>query len=78
MGRFQAWTLESRVRYALVWGLINSAAVSAVYVVARVSDPSAGRTLRYAGLGLVIAVLAHGLIWYPRAKRKLADPPRVG
>jgi hypothetical protein len=78
MGRFQAWTLESRARYALVWGSINAITVSAVLVGGRLSDFSVGRALRYVALGLVIGVLAQGLIWYPRAKRKLANPPRVG
>ena len=77
MGRFQVWTLESRTRYALAWGAINAATVGSLYVAARYSEISAGSTLRYLALGLVLGVLAHWFIWYPRALRKLHDRSRA-
>ncbi len=71
MSRLQAWALESRTRYALVWGGMNAATVCSVYVLARFPEISVGRVVRYVVLGIVIAATAHALIWYPIAKRKL-------
>lgn len=73
MSRLQAWTLESRTRYALVWGGINAAVVSSLGL--WLSDFSVGRALFVAALALLVGGLAQWLIWYPRAKRKLTTPP---
>ncbi len=71
MSRLQAWSLESRTRYAVVWGGINAAIICSVYLLARLPEVSVDRALRYAVLATVIGVLAQGLIGYPIAKRKL-------
>ena len=68
-GRFQAWTLESRTRYALVWGGINAAIIWSVILLAT-SEVSVGYVLLFTA----VAVLAQGSIWYPRAKRKVTNP----
>ena len=70
-GRLQAWTLESRTRYALVWGGVNAAILYSLILLASPSDISVGRALFFTSL----AVLAQGLIGYPRVKRKVTNTP---
>ena len=70
MGRFQAWTLESRTRYALVQGGINAGIVCSIVLGASFPRINVWRALSYVLLGFVVAVLLQGLIWYPRVKRK--------
>ena len=77
MSRLRAWTLESRTRYALVWGGINAAAVFSIILVIRSSYISVGRALSYMALAFVVNVLGQALIWYPRAKRRLTTHPRM-
>ena len=75
MSRLQAWTLESRTRYALVWGGINAALFGGLMLLlATFGDRTARYAVESAALALVISVLAQGFIWYPRAKRKLTTP----
>lgn len=68
VGRFQVWALESRTRYALVWGGINAAILYSLHLLASPSEVSVGRALFLTAL----AVLAQGWIWYPRTKRKVS------
>lgn len=75
MGRLRAWSLESRTRYAFVWGGINAATVCSVMIAVGFSEISFGRAVSIIALGLVLSVLSQGLIWYPRAKRKLTTRP---
>ena len=74
MGRFQAWTLESRARYALVWGAINVAILASISLTVRFPELYVGRALAVVFWGLPLSVSVQGLIGYPRAKRKLSSP----
>ena len=71
IGRFYAWTLESRPRFALVQGGINAALVSSIHLLGRLPDLSADHALSFTALGLPLSVAAQ-TFWYPRAKRKFA------
>lgn len=72
MSRFQAWTLASRARYALVRGGIGGVTVASVIVVARFSEISVGRALAYFLVAVAVNAAAAGLIWYPLEKRKVS------
>ena len=68
--RLQAWALESRTRYALVWG-----GIIPVLTVGGMSVPfgslSLPRDLLIVFPVTLISLLVHGCIWYPRQKRRL-------
>lgn len=74
--RLQTWTLESRVRYALVQVGIAILIVGGMSVA--FGSLSLPRDLLFAIPIALLALLVHGFIWYPRAKRKLTDPSRLG
>ena len=77
MSRLQAWTLESRTRYALVWGGINAAVLGGLmFLLATFGDTPNRFALEFTALALVISPLAQGFIWYPRAKRRLTTQAR--
>lgn len=71
MSRLRAWTLESRGRYALVWGGVNATTVCSVVLLAGSSEISARRVVAYALAAFVASVSAQALIGYPRANRNL-------
>lgn len=71
MGRLQAWSLESRTRYALLWGGINAAIISSLLLVSRLSYISVGRVLSYLVVAFAVNALAQGFIGYPIARRRL-------
>lgn len=73
-GGLREWTLESRARYALVWGGLNIAVITGLAAV--FGDRSGSELLLLAITGLVIAGLAQAFIWYPRAKQR-ATPRRT-
>lgn len=68
MGPLQVWTLESRLRYATVWTLLNGACVLGIMAL---SGLSRIEVLFAIPAGLV-GFLVHGWIWYPRTKRRVA------
>ena len=74
MTRLQAWTLESRTRYALVMSGINVLIVGGMLVA--FESVSLPRDLLILIAATLMSVLVHGWIWYPRAKRK-HDPSWV-
>ena len=68
--RLQAWTLESRTRYALVQTAISAGIVLGISVLSRGFDTLSDDFW----VVIVVAVIAFVLnawVWYPRAKRKL-------
>jgi hypothetical protein len=73
-GRFQAWTLESRTRYALVWAGVNALVVLGLGVL--LGSLSVQHALLLAIPAVLVGALVHGWLWYPRAKPKLITPPR--
>ena len=75
MSRFQIWTLESRIRYALVWGAFFAVSYGSIYVLARYPEIVAERALTHIAWAFLVSVLAQGLIGYPLAKRKLTKRP---
>lgn len=68
------WTLASRIRYASVWGGINAAVFLGLGLV--LGSLSVQRALILAVPAALVAFLAQGWIWYPRAKKKLAARSR--
>ena len=70
-GGLREWTLESRVRYGLVWGGLSVLVVGGL--TAMFGSLSVPELLLLALAGLVIAGLVHALIWYPRAKQRAAS-----
>lgn len=74
-GPLDEWTLESRWRYALVWGGLNVLVVGGLIALFSSLD---GKDLLVAALApLVISLAAQAFIWYPRAKQKAASSNRV-
>ena len=69
-GGVREWTLESRWRYALVWGGLNVLVVGGL--IATFGSLSVPELLPLAVAGLVIAGLVNAFVWYPRAKQKAA------
>lgn len=70
-GGLTAWTLESRWRYALLWGGLGALVVVGL---AALFGSRSGSDILWLGIGgLLIAVLAQALIWYPRAKAKASS-----
>ena len=67
--RIQAWTLESRTRYALVWGGINVLIVGGLLVA--LGSLSVPRDLWILIPVVLIHLLLQGWISYPRAKQRL-------
>lgn len=70
MSRFQAWTLRSRIRYALVWGAIHAASLCVIALLVRYPEIYVERALPYATIGFPLSVLVQGLIGYPVAMRR--------
>lgn len=71
--RLQAWTLESRLRYALVQAGMAILIVSGLaFAFGSLSLP---RDLLFVIPVALISLLVHGWIGYPRAKRKLTTHP---
>ena len=74
--RLQAWTLESRIRYALVMGGINVLIVGGMLVA--FGSLSLPRDLLVVIPVTLVSVLVNGWVWYPRAKRKFtADADEI-
>ena len=68
-GQLRAWTMESRIRFALVWGGLNALVV--IGLTAMFGSLSGSTLLWLALAGFVLSFLAQALIWYPLAKRKV-------
>lgn len=69
-GGVREWSLESRWRYALVWGGLNFLVVFGL--IAMFGSLSVPGILPVAIAAVIIAGLVHAYIWYPIAKRKVA------
>ena len=67
-GPLDEWTMESRMRYALVWGGLNFFVVFGL--MALFSSLEGAELLWPAVAAFVISVAAQAFIWYPRAKAK--------
>lgn len=67
-GRYQAWQLESRARYvATALGLNVLIALGVAWVF---FSTHPGKAPLLVAIGVVLGILVHGWIYYPRAKAK--------
>lgn len=73
-GRFHAWMLGSRIRYASIKTAITFGIV--LGLIALVDGPDALRQgLWFTILIAVVAFVLNAWVWYPRAKQKPTIPP---
>jgi hypothetical protein len=74
LSALRAWTVGSRIRYALVLGVVNVAIIWSVLFLVRLPDGNAAPPFSYVALATVGSILVQGLLGYPRAKRRLTTP----
>lgn len=71
MSALRAWTLGSRIRYAVVLGIVNVAIIWSFLFLIRLPDGADPPSLGYVVPVTAASIVVQGLLGYPRAKRRL-------